>query len=730
MTIYIDGLPANTNIWAATDNVTPGYGPCTGDHVSPPFGQPGISLGGYNNGNSGGNLGDANPWIGGVDEFAWYPAKLTAAQIQAHYQNGTNANRSQSYSSLVLSHNPTAYLRLNEIAPGADAAVNYGSVGRDANAGAGGAAGLGTNTAGVRHPAIGAVVSDKKSGAFAYHNRGSVCTTDLPFNSENNGDPIDPTTGLGTTGTGSAGTPFTFEAWLRPMRDQQGGQCPCNNRSVGGTGRTGWVIFQRNPNRTYPASEGYGWNFRMYYGQGSSTQDILTGDDPTILTNYTIGKWQHLVVTWEPAMDMGDLNSNGNDVWQGTLTGYADGVPVTTNANILYAANRLVPEAGANSASGGAPADLSIGTYNAASGLGSDPYEGDVSELAIYNGYVLTPAQIQAHYQAGTNGNFGANYASMVLTAAAVPPITERTTLPATYFRLNDTAQYPAANSGSLGYLADGSLVLTTNIGAGPITAGFDNPNPSVPLDGIQQWASFNNPSGLNISGQITLEAWVKPGATQGATARFITHGPPLPSDILGGAPDIALDGSLTTSNEVFLRIEGSGANYSVGSSDGTTFHGATAAVPGGDLGSAQWIHLAGTYDGANWRLYRNGVQLASAASAVGALPVLGGDWAVGATGQGWADNFTGGIDEAAIYGTALSPATIKAHYYVGINGPVTLTITPAAANTVNVTWPAGTLQQASSVTGPYTDVLVTGNPATSPYNTAAAGAKFYRVRL
>src|SRR5207249_10825970 len=179
--------------------------------------------------------------------------------------------------------------------------------------------------------------------------------------------------------------------------------------------------------------------------------------------------WQHLVVTWEPQVDNGD-SGNGNDQWQGTLTAYVDGVAVNTNQNILYAANRLVPEPGANMASGGAPADLTIGSYNAASTFGKEGFEGDISELAIYNNYVLTPAQILAHYQAGTNSTFGTNYAALVLNAVQefASPITERIMLPATYFRLNDPAHYPAVNSGSLGDLADGSLVVTTNTGAGP----------------------------------------------------------------------------------------------------------------------------------------------------------------------------------------------------------------------------------------------------------------------
>ena len=694
LTIFINGVAANTNVWAGgSDGLQPGYAPCTGDHDPGEAvnGQPALALGNYNNANN-----SLNPWFGAADEFAFYATKLTPAQILGHYENGTNANRSTPYRTLVESHNPLVYLRLDEIAPRADLAINMG----DLRAG-----GLAAHTSEVRHPAPGALAGRNDDGSVAYHNRNGNSVTTMPWKAENNPN---------------AGVPFTFETWLRPMRDSNGGQCPVNNRWPKLGHRTGWVIFQRTPNLTYPQGpgEGHGWNFRMFDGVTGSGQDVVTG------TDFVVGQWQHLVFTWEPQMQNGDVGANGNDQWQGVLTAYVNGVAVASNTTALYAANRDIPE------DGGDPADLAVGAYNAASTLGNNPFEGDVDELAIYNNYVLTPEQIMAHYQTGTNANAGTNYETLVLTAPFVGPQRQG---PKTYLRFNDPAYFPMANNGSLGAVADGCLILTTNEAAGPqppAYAGFEAANAALPLDGSKQWASVNHPAGLNISGQITLEAWVKPDAVQSADpARIISHGPQTPSNFIG----LGYDNAVTNTSEVFLQIDGSGANYVVGSSesvDGTPIgtYSASFPIPPGDLGGSDWVHLVGTYDGANWNLFRNGVQVASAPAAVGALTVNNADWSIGSTGNGWANNYAGLLDEIAIYNTALSPAKVAAHYLTGKSGTSAITITQVGSGNVTIAWPPGTtLQAAPAVTGTYTNV--TGNPV-SPLTLPASGTAFYRWSL
>lgn len=715
LTIYIDGVPANTNLWAATDGVTPGYFPCLNNNATQPNGPPAMSLGGYNNAN-GGTYGFENPWTGGIDEFAWYNAKLTPAQILAHYQNGTNANRSQSYTSLIQSDHPVVYLKLNERAPGKDVAVNLGDL-------RGGA--TGTNTTDVKHPAFSAVAG-QVVGAASYHQRNGSSTTDIPWLADNNP---------------AAGVPFTFETWLRPTSDRQNpGAAPVNNRYVNSGNRTGWVIFQRAPNTNYSTGisgySGVGWNFRMYSGQGSSGQDVLTG------VPSAIGQWQHLVVTWEPQTDNG-AQPSGNDQWSGVLTAYVNGAPVASNTAALYAAN-VNPTEDAT-----VPADLAIGSYNIASGLGANPYEGDVDHLAFYNNSVLTPDQIMAHYQAGTNSNYGTNYESLVFNAGgdlylatSGSPIPEGKTIPKTYLTFNDPAQWPATNSGGLGFVADSNLTDSTNSVAGPQSPaypGFESGNTALSLNGTNGWASFNNPAALNISNQITLEAWVLPAAAQGPVARIISHGPQTISSyeaFVGTIDPAGSDflGATTNTSEVFLRIDGAGANYSVGSAqynDGTgttNTYAANAPVPAGDLGGSAWVYLVGTYDGANWRLYRNAQLLATQATLTGALPVDLGDWAVGSAGEGWFDNFKGAIDEVAIYNTALSSNTIAAHYAAAKTAATTFTITSAGAGKVTITWPTGaTLQQSAAVNGTYTNVP---GPPTSPLTIPATGTTFYRWKM
>lgn len=696
VTMYIDGQEAAKTTWTGgSDGTIPGYAANTNDHDRDPAG---LAIGNYNN-TAGTSL---NPYFGGVDEFALYTNRLSAEQILAHYQNATNANRTVSYESLVRSHNPVAYHHLDEETPGADIAVNLGETR---------ALGHGTHTAEVRHPGAGAIGGGTSDKSVVYHNRNGNSTTTLPFLALNNP---------------GADKPFSFEMWVKPGRDNQGGQCPVNNRWVGGTGRTGWVIFQRNPNLSYPASEGHGWNFRMFRGAGNSGADVNTD------TDYKVGEWQHLAFTWKPEIDNGDPGGNGNNQWQGVLTAYVNGVPVNTNTAALYAANREIPE------DNGAAADLGIGAYNAKSGLGSNPFEGQIDEVAIYGDHLLTPEQVLAHYQAGTNSHSATPYENLVLTAPFTGP--ERKG-PATYLRFNERAVTPLANSGRLGANAEGQAVLGDTSAVGPrppAFAGFEADNRALSLTNAKSWAALNSPIGLAPSSRITLSAWVRPGSLNfdAGPVRIVSRGPLTPSGFIArieqGEEILAVQ---TNTTEVSLRLESveGVTRYTVGTIstkpvEGTVIEGATAEVTTGDLSGSAWVQLTGVYDGTHWRLYRNGAEIASAAATADALAASTGDWAIGSTGNGWEGLFKGAIDEVAIYDTALAPARIQALYTTAVSGatqPISLSIARNGAS-ARLVWSGGTLQQADALNGTYSDVAGAASPLDV---TPAIGGKFYRVR-
>ena len=182
-----------------------------------------------------------------------------------------------------------------------------------------------------------------------------------------------------------------------------------------------------------------------------------------------------------------------------------------------------------------------------------------------------------------------------------------------------------------------------------------------------------------------------------------------------------------TVAHEVALTIQDSGATYAIGANDGTNFHGVTFAIPAGDLGGGQWIYLVGTYDGSKWTLFRNGQQVATANDSIGALKIDDADWAIGSTGNGWADNFAGAIDEVAIYGKALSAAQVQSHFAAVPQEPQ-LDIGRDAQGRLTITWNGGTLQHADEAAGAYTDVP---NNPTSPFLVPTGPQKkFYRLHF
>ena len=159
---------------------------------------------------------------------------------------------------------------------------------------------------------------------------------------------------------------------------------------------------------------------------------------------------------------------------------------------------------------------------------------------------------------------------------------------------------------------------------------------------------------------------------------------------------------------------------------------------------AGQWYYLVLSYDGSMFTLYVNSVAKASGSDsgfvqngnvpAGGAanynynyntgpgLPVGSGPAVLAWRSDSGFNPFDGVMDDVAIYNKALTPQQIQNHY---LN--TTRLSVVNAANKIVLTWPTGTLQSSTNISGIYTDV----SGATSPYTNSMAGPqKFYRVQL
>jgi hypothetical protein len=470
---------------------------------------------------------------------------------------------------------------------------------------------------------------------------------------------------------------FTVEAWLRPTEEGVGNaQCPLFNCQASKEDY-GWDCYQR---ASTAGTGQQGFEFYLNDNNGNRVGDAVGG-------TYTIGQWSHLVAVY--------------DSTAGTLTLYMDGVAVAQSTGVSgYVPNPSYP--------------MSIGGYWDGT---QNPFVGAIDEFAVYT-TALTAAQVLAHYQNGTNGSRVTSYAEVIIADGA-----------AEYLRLDQPANAIATNLGTLGAAANGVYSHTTNGVTGPrppADPGFELTSLATDFNGTNSYVELVNPDGLNFTKEITLEAWVKlkTNEVDGPTADVISHG---------------IDDS--EANGVSLQLidlsGGAGvATYQIVAVAGGTTSGVSLIIQAADLSGNNWVYLAGTYNGTNWNLYRNGV-LGASQPGTGSIAIDNTWWAIGARGRwksvagyptsGLAEQISGGIDGAAIYNFSLSPIQVATHYSAGVYASSLLKATRSGPKLI-LTWPSGTLQSAPTVTGPFADL----SAATSPYSLplSNAGWMFFRLRF
>jgi hypothetical protein len=152
-------------------------------------------------------------------------------------------------------------------------------------------------------------------------------------------------------------------------------------------------------------------------------------------------------------------------------------------------------------------------------------------------------------------------------------------------------------------------------------------------------WIQVPDSASLDITGAITIDAWIYAPRFGGRVVDKITA---------GGADGYMLD---TFADRVRLII------------DGSALSGTTVLTSYRD----RWIHVAGTFDGTTMRVYLNGVLDGSTTPDPGTwtnnLPLrIGAD-------QDGASRFSGAIDEVELFNRALSASELLALYNAGAAG-------------------------------------------------------------
>ncbi len=199
----------------------------------------------------------------------------------------------------------------------------------------------------------------------------------------------------------------------------------------------------------------------------------------------------------------------------------------------------------------------------------------------------------------------------------------------------------------------------------------------ALSFNGSSSYVTVADNASLDLSGALTLEAWVYPTASGSGSGAIVAKeraggGLPYGFETTGGVPD------------AYINV-GSHASVS-----------GTAALP---LNS--WTFVSASYDGTLLRLYVNGAQVSSV-PAVGSVVASADPLRIGAD-LTWGEYFQGRIDNVRVYSRALAAAEIQTDMATAVgyppappdtqppSVPAGLAMTGATQTSVSLSWSAST---------------------------------------
>jgi hypothetical protein len=341
-------------------------------------------------------------------------------------------------------------------------------------------------------------------------------------------------------------------------------------------------------------------------------------------TGMAAGAWYYRVIAVDAAGNTGPASNEATATVTADTT--APTVSLTAPANGATVSGAVTVSASASDNVGIAGVQFKRGTTNIGSEDTSSPYSVSWDTTALANG-------------------------SYTLTAVARDAAGNSTTSAPITVTVSNTAPDPGSPVAAYGFEeASGSTVTdsSNNGNTGTITGAVRTTagrfGSALTFNGTSDWVTIADAASLDVTNQMTLEAWVRPSA-------------------------------VTSWRTVLMKEQTNGLVYGLYANSDTnrpSVH-VNSAGEKDTRGTAQlavntWTHLAATYDGANLRLYVNGVQASSKAD-TGNLPNSTGALRIGGNSV-WSEWFAGQIDEVRVYTRALTAAEITTDMNKAVVGP------------------------------------------------------------
>ncbi|HLX70997.1 MAG TPA: LamG-like jellyroll fold domain-containing protein, partial [Verrucomicrobiae bacterium] len=694
MRLYTNGVQVATKAPAAN---------AFGQRYTPDLVSPLIIGGGNELGISGG----ANvEFGGGIDEVAIYNSVLSQAQVTSHFTTGTNASRATPYAQVVQGDSPAIYLRLDEPSftgpalAASPVANNYGSLGVSANGFY-----LPGTTPGIAGPPYTGFGSSSLGVALNGFNAGvDVGGGALPAQ-------------LNPTGN----QPMSVAAWFRGNPSDAVGRF----QEIVGHSDSGWRFgFDNNDGTRFNPGNGpelqfssvndvllsgafvNDGNWHFIAGVSDGTNDSLYIDGLLVKTGTSVGavtgSTQDVILGGDPQyLAPQPLSIGGGGRW---FDGSLAQVAFFTNALSGSQLAGIYNAAGVPPAIRVQPSSQNLFSGNNASipaiAIGSGPlsyqwYTTGNSPVSGQNTSALT-------FTPATAGNAGSYYLMVANTFGAVTSSVVQVTVagaaqqtpyasaihqlnPVAYWPLNETTQPPAGqyiatNSGTAGAAGNayyGSWYQPVTIGSTNTYFATNSIIHSAGAtgDGDADMLCVNTAAGAgqyvvlprftngvanpaaSITGAFSIEAWLKTTNMASNLKPAVTEG--RNQNQSGASQQF-------TNNEYGFSLGQFTNFFYFQVYDGQ--HQANSGQPQIQISNLQsnvWYHVVVTYDGTTETIYSNGIPIQSAAATYAPDPVSpliigsGTDVPTQTGGQ----EFSGEIDDVAIYNTALSAAQVANHF-------------------------------------------------------------------